>query len=92
VQLYGRRGYRRGNRTRSLHGRLLHALGHVAPQGTYVNLFITLLGQIPPLPVELTVIRWSKGHMFGLEFIRIADKHITRLCRYTQDLEQVRGQ
>ena len=54
----------------------------------YVDLFITLLGQIPPLPVELAVIRWSERSVFGLEFIRIADRHQARLRRYIQDLDQ----
>jgi c-di-GMP-binding flagellar brake protein YcgR len=57
-------------------------------KGAYVELFITLLGQIPPLPIELTVIRWSTEPVFGLEFIRIADRHHARLRRYVQDLEQ----
>ena len=57
-------------------------------KGAYVDVFINLLGQIPPLPIELAVIRWSAGPIFGLEFIRIADRHHTRLRRYVQDLEQ----
>jgi PilZ domain len=57
-------------------------------KGAYVELFINLLGQIPPLPVELAVIRWSAGPAFGLEFIRIADRHQVRFRRYMQDLEQ----
>ena len=57
-------------------------------KGAYVDLFINLLGQIPPLPIELAVIRWSAGPIFGLEFIRIADRHHARLRRYIQDLEQ----
>ena len=57
-------------------------------KGTYVELFINLLGQTPPLPVELAVIRWSAGPAFGLEFIRIADRHQVRFRRYVQDLEQ----
>lgn len=58
-------------------------------KGAYVELFITLLGQIPPLPVELAVIRWSTGPVSGLEFIRIADGHQARLRHYVHDLEQV---
>ena len=57
-------------------------------KGWYVDLRITLLGQIQPLPVELAVIRWSAGPVFGLEFIRIADGHQARLRHYVQDLEQ----
>lgn len=57
-------------------------------KGTYVELFVNLLGQIPPLPVELAVIRWSTGPLSGLEFIRIADGHHARLHHYVQDLEQ----
>lgn len=57
-------------------------------KGAYVELFINLLGQIPPLPVELAVIRWSTGALSGLEFIRIADGHQARLHHYVQDLEQ----
>jgi c-di-GMP-binding flagellar brake protein YcgR len=57
-------------------------------KGAYVELFINLLGQIPPLPVGLAVIRWSAGTVFGLEFIRIADRHQVRLRRYVKDLEQ----
>jgi hypothetical protein len=57
-------------------------------KGAYVELFINLLGQIPPLPVGLAVIRWSTGTEFGLEFIRIADRHQVRLRRYVKDLEQ----
>ncbi len=57
-------------------------------KGMYVELFINLLGQIPPLPVELAVIRWSEGPVFGLEFIRIAGGHQARLRHYVQDMEQ----
>ena len=57
-------------------------------KGAYIELFINLLGQIPPLPVELAVIRWSAGPVFGLEFIRIAGGHQARLRHYVQDLEQ----
>ena len=46
------------------------------------------MGQIPPLPVELAVIRWSVGPLSGLEFIRIADGHQARLHHYVQGLEQ----
>ena len=56
--------------------------------GVYMEVFITLLGQIPPLPIELAVVRWSSGSVFGLEFIRITDRHQARLRRYVQDLEQ----
>jgi hypothetical protein len=57
--------------------------------GVYMEVFLTLLGQIPPLPIELAVVRWSPGSVFGLEFIRITDRHQARLRRYVQDLEQV---
>lgn len=57
-------------------------------KGAYIELFVALLGQIPPLPIELAVIRWSAGPLFGLEFIRIANGHHARLRHYTQDLEQ----
>src|SRR5205807_10273576 len=58
-------------------------------KGVYVELFIMLLGQIQPLPVELAVIRWSTGIVSGLEFIRIVDGHQARLRHYVQDLEQM---
>jgi PilZ domain len=58
------------------------------PPGAYVRLFITLLGQIAPLPVELAVIRWSRASQLGLEFIRIADEHQARLRHYVEDLEE----
>jgi hypothetical protein len=57
-------------------------------KGAYVDLFINLLGQIPPVPIELAVIRWSAGPIFGLEFIRIVDRHQARLRRYLHSLEQ----
>ena len=57
-------------------------------KGAYMDVFIKLLGQIPPLPIELAVIRWSEGPVFGLEFIRIAERHQVRLRHYVQDLEQ----
>ena len=56
--------------------------------GVYMEVFITLLGQIPPLPIELAVVRWSPGAVFGLEFIRITDRHQARLRHYVKDLEQ----
>ena len=61
----------------------------VLREGTYAELFITLLGQIPPLPIELAVIRWVAGPVSGLEFIRIAEGHQIRLRHYVQDLEQM---
>lgn len=57
-------------------------------KGAYVELFVNLLGQLPPLHVELAVIRWSVESVFGLEFIRISDGHQARLRHYVQDLEQ----
>jgi hypothetical protein len=54
----------------------------------YMEMFIYLPEQIPPLPVELAVIRWSKGPILGLEFIRIADRHQARLRQHLQDLER----
>lgn len=57
--------------------------------GVYMEVFITLLGQITPLPIELAVVRWSPGSVFGLEFIRITDRHQARLRHYVQDLEQM---
>lgn len=57
-------------------------------RGQYVELFIYLLGQIPPLPVELAVVRWSTGTECGLEFIRIADGHQARLRNYVKNLGQ----
>src|ERR1044072_4060533 len=55
--------------------------------GAYVQLFIPLLGQIAPLFVELAVVRWSSGPLFGLEFIRIVEGHQARLRHYVQGLE-----
>lgn len=57
-------------------------------KGAYVELSIMLLDQIPPLPVELAVVRWSAGSLSGLEFIRNADGHQARFHHYVQDLEQ----
>ena len=54
----------------------------------YMEMFIYLPEQIPPLPVELAVIRWSKGPILGLEFIRIADRHQARLRQHLQELER----
>jgi hypothetical protein len=54
----------------------------------YMEMFIYFPEQIPPLPVELAVIRWSKGPILGLEFIRIADRHQARLRQHLQDLER----
>lgn len=57
------------------------------PNGAYVEVFITLLGQIAPLFIGLAVIRWSAEPLFGLEFIRISDGHQARLRHYVKDLE-----
>jgi hypothetical protein len=55
----------------------------------FMEMFIYLPEQIPPLPIELAVIRWSKGPILGVEFIRIADRHQARLRQHLQDLERV---
>ena len=57
----------------------------------YMEMFIYLPKQINPLPVELAVVRWSKGPIIGLEFIRIADRHQARLRQHLQDLERTLG-
>jgi PilZ domain len=57
-------------------------------KGQYVELFINLLGEIAPLTVELAVIRWSGETAFGVEFIRIANRHQSRLRHYLRNLEQ----
>jgi hypothetical protein len=58
-------------------------------KGQYVELFINVLGEIAPLAVELAVIRWSGETAVGIEFIRIAERHQSRLRHYLKNLQQV---
>src|SRR6476660_9333324 len=57
----------------------------------YMEMFIYLPKQIHPLPIELAVVRWSKGPIIGLDFIRVADRHQARLRQHLQGLERTLG-
>jgi len=50
--------------------------------GSYVRLNVLMPDQSPSLAIELGKIRWVKGHMFGVEFIRLP-------IRAHQPLDQV---
>ena len=39
--------------------------------GSYVRLNVLLPDQSPSLAIELGKIRWVRGHVFGVEFIRL---------------------
>lgn len=39
--------------------------------GSYVRLNVLLPGQSPSLAIDLGKIRWVRGHVFGVEFIRL---------------------
>ncbi len=58
------------------------------PAQSVVGLRIQLPDSQWPLEVEEAVVRWVRGHTFGLEFQTLSDPDTTRLQQLLQDLDQ----
>ena len=48
-------------------------------KGDYLGLRVYLAEQDAPVDVDLAAVRWSSGHEYGLEFIRIREEVQKRL-------------
>lgn len=58
------------------------------PAQTVVGLNIQLPDSQWPLKVDRAVVRWVRGHTFGLEFQGLSEPDTTRLQQFLQDLDQ----
>ena len=56
-------------------------------KGSYMFLRLHLPDRAPPMKVELAVVRWVIGDVFGLEFIRIQPEEQRRLHKFVRLLE-----
>lgn len=41
-----------------------------------------------PLQIDRAVVRWARGHSFGVEFVQVSQDNLHRLQRLMQDLDQ----
>jgi hypothetical protein len=58
------------------------------PTQSVVGLKIQLPDSQWPLEVDQAVVRWVRGHTFGLEFQALSEPDTTRLQQLLQDLDQ----
>jgi hypothetical protein len=49
--------------------------------GSYLEMKVLLPDASPPLSVGLAKVRWTRGHRFGVEFIRISGEDQIRVGR-----------
>ena len=52
------------------------------PVQTYLKIQLSLPGGATPLEIELAVVRWSYGSLFGVEFIAFGELQKARLRRF----------
>jgi len=66
----------------SLGARLRHRRRPIGSDPSLSQVGIVVAGWHAPLEIELTVVRWSHGQQFGMEFIAFGDAQNKRLLRF----------
>ena len=56
-------------------------------KGAYLHLFLRLPERPVPMKIELAAVRWARGGLFGMEFIRIHPTEQGRLHEAIKFLE-----
>ncbi len=56
-------------------------------EGVYLNLFLRLPEGAVPMKIELAAVRWARGGLFGMEFLRIHPTAQGRLHKFIKFLE-----
>lgn len=57
------------------------------PHGTSLEVRLILPDDLPPLTVESCVVRWSRGHEFGVQFLELREEDRGRLARFGATIE-----
>ena len=52
------------------------------PSGTNLVVHLMLPDDLPPMTVKSCIVRWSRDHEFGLQFLDIREEDRTRLSRF----------
>lgn len=52
------------------------------PHGTSLEVRLILPDDLPPLTVESCIVRWSRGHEFGVQFLDPREEDRARLARF----------
>jgi hypothetical protein len=52
------------------------------PCGTSLEVQLMLPDDLPALTVETCVVRWSRGHEFGVQFLELREEDHARLSRF----------
>jgi hypothetical protein len=57
------------------------------PHGTSLEVRLILPDDLPPLTVESCIVRWSRGHEFGVQFLDPRDEHRARLAQFVGTIQ-----
>jgi hypothetical protein len=52
------------------------------PRGTSLEVRLILPDDLPPLTVKSCIVRWSRGHDFGVQFLDPQEEDCARLARF----------
>jgi PilZ domain len=52
------------------------------PSGTNLVVQLMLPDDLPPITVKSCVVRWSRGHEFGVQFLETREEDRARLSRF----------
>jgi hypothetical protein len=52
------------------------------PRGTNLEVRLMLPDDLPTLTVESCIVRWSRGHEFGVQFLELREEECARLSRF----------
>ena len=70
----------------SLRGCRVQSLTDVQP-GACLEVRIAVLEHEPPIQIQQAVVRWSREHQFGLEFVTMAPEEWARLQHTVKQIE-----
>lgn len=57
------------------------------PHGTSLEVRLILPDDLPPLTVESCIVRWSRGHEFGVQFLDPREEDRARLARFVGTIQ-----
>jgi hypothetical protein len=70
----------------SLRGCRVQSPTDVQP-GACLEVRIAMLEHEPPIQIQQAVVRWSREHQFGIEFVTLAPEEWTRLQHRVKQIE-----
>jgi hypothetical protein len=57
------------------------------PRGTRLEVRLILPDDLPLLTVKSCIVRWSRGHEFGVQFLHLREEDRARLARFVGTIQ-----